>query len=295
MDFTGALEQIKLEDFDTSLSIYRLLLPGQVVQMCQSLERMGQLQPVITRKSGDLYQLIDGFKRYYASQQSGFPGLLGKVLNVSESVGKAMIMACNKEGHSLIDYEEGLIVYSLKKEHQMSQKEISELTGYSQTWVCRRVSMIERLEDAVQSQLRLGKISAAHVREIIKLPRGNQAEITRTIMENNMSSRQSAWLIGKYLSSGSKAERAYLLDHPNEAKEKAGKETIIYDVRLSAHGNQLLKTSELLYLQQNIFIGYYYHVKTDQLGDMEKMVLRPKLNRVFEQARKITAIEKKTN
>lgn len=51
MDFTGAVEQIKLEDFDTGLSVYRLLLPGQVLQMRQSLERMGQLQPVITVKA----------------------------------------------------------------------------------------------------------------------------------------------------------------------------------------------------------------------------------------------------
>ena len=60
----AVLEHIKLDEFDTSLSIYRLLHPGQIKLMQQSMERVGQLQPVITRRNGDRYQLIDGFKRY---------------------------------------------------------------------------------------------------------------------------------------------------------------------------------------------------------------------------------------
>jgi len=60
----AVLEHIKLDEFDTSLSIYRLLYPGQIKLMQQSMERVGQLQPVITRRNGDRYQLIDGFKRY---------------------------------------------------------------------------------------------------------------------------------------------------------------------------------------------------------------------------------------
>ena len=290
MEPVEQIRSIPLEYFDTSLSVYRLVFPGQIKLMKQSLERLGQLQPVITRQDETGYQLIDGFKRYYAAEKLSMTALLGKVLDVSESVGKAMILAYNKESSPLVDYEEGLIVSSLKNQHGMSQKEIAELTGYSSAWVCRRISLVERLDETVQSQLTLGKISAAHARQIIKLPRGNQAEVTRSIMEHELSSRSSAWLIDKYLSSGSKAQKQYLLEHPIEAIEKQTREQEIYDSRLCKHGNQLLKTTELLCLQQNIFTGQYNHIHTNQLSDLEKGILRPQLRKVCTKARSIVSL-----
>jgi ParB/RepB/Spo0J family partition protein len=284
------IRSISLERFDASLSVYRLVFPAQIKHMKQSLERMGQLQPVITRQSEAGYQLIDGFKRYYAAEKLALNTLHGKVLEVSESVSKAMILAYNRESSPLVDYEEGLIVCSLKNEHGMNQKQIAELTGYSAAWVSRRLSLVERLDEAVQSQLTLGKISAAHAREIIKLPRGNQGEVTRSIMEHTLSSRSSAWLIDKYLSSGSKAQKQYLLEHPLEAIEKQTKEAEIYDSRLCRHGNQLLKSTELLYLQQNIFTGQYNHIHTSQLSDLEKGILSPKLRKVSAKARLIVSL-----
>lgn len=286
----SVLEHIKLDEFDTSLSIYRLLYPGQIKLMQQSMERVGQLQPVITRRNGDKYQLIDGFKRFYGCQQSGLPDLLGKVLDVNESMGKAMILTYNRDSHSLVDYEEGLIVSSLKKEHQMNQKQISELTGYSQSWVCRRILLVERLDEVVQAQLQMGKLMAAHARSIVKLPRGNQGEITQTILAHHLSSRQSAWLIDKYLSTENKEERKYLVNHPLEAIEKATREQEIHDSRLGKHGNQLLKTTEFLYRQQNIFFSQFSHIETEALSETERMILHPGFKRVSQKASAIATI-----
>jgi len=291
----AVLEHIKLDEFDTSLSIYRLLYPGQIKLMQQSMERVGQLQPVITRRNRDKYQLIDGFKRVFACEQLGLPDLLGKVLDVNESMGKAMILTYNRDSHSLVDYEEGLIVCSLKKEHQMNQKQISELTGYSQSWVCRRILLVERLDEVVQAQLRMGKISAAHARSIVKLPRGNQGEITQTILAHHLSSRHSAWLIDQYLSTEKKEERKYLVNHPLEAIEKATRDQEIQDSRLGKHGNLLLKSTVHLHLQQNIFFSQYSHIHTEALSETERMILHPNLKQVSERALAIaTLIHKKT-
>jgi ParB/RepB/Spo0J family partition protein len=290
MENEAIVKMIGLDLFDTSLSVYRLLYPTQIKWMKQSLERMGQLQPVVARETEKGYQLIDGFKRYYASEQLAMEHLVCRVLQVSESVGKAMILAYNKDSSALVDYEEGLIVCSLKNEHGMNQKEIARLTGYSAAWVSRRMSLVERLDETVQSQLRLGAISAAHAREIIKLPRGNQKEVTQSIIDHELSSRSAGWLIDHYLSSANTAQRQYLVEHPIEAMEKATDEKPIYDSRLCPHGNQLLKTTELLNLQQNIFISQYSHIKTQQLGSTEKLILDPKFYRVSAKARSIISL-----
>jgi ParB-like chromosome segregation protein Spo0J len=88
MENEAIVKMIGLDLFDTSLSVYRLLYPTQIKWMKQSLERMGQLQPVVARETEKGYQLIDGFKRYYASEQLAMEHLVCRVLQVSESVAR---------------------------------------------------------------------------------------------------------------------------------------------------------------------------------------------------------------
>ncbi len=283
-------QQVKLDELDTALSVFRLIRPDQIKIMVQSMGRLGQLQPVIIQKCKSIYQIIDGFKRYFAAEQLGFVELYAKIIDTTEAAGKAMILNYNRGTNSLVDYEEAMVVCSLKKDHLLNQKEISLLLGCSTSWVCRRLSLIERLEESVQSQLRLGKITVAHAREIVKLPRGNQISVTRSIIGNNVTSRQSALLVEMFLKSMSKEEQEYLLRCPVEAIEKSGKERDTYDCRLGKHGNRLLKTIEILTMQQHIFIGQFTHHQTTQLTGAELNILDPKFKRLSEKSNTIQSL-----
>lgn len=280
-------QDVKLENTDTSLSIYRLIRPVQIKLMALSLERVGQLHAVIMRQIEGGYQMLDGFKRYYAAEQLGWSSLTAKVLDTSEALGKAMMLSYNNENGSLLDFEEALILYSLKHDHLMQQKEMSGLLGRSESWISRRLSLIERIEDSVRSQLRMGSLTPAHARELIKLPRGNQPAMAQAIIAHNVTSRQSAWLVAKYLRSGSQAERDYLLRSPMEAILHADKECDVYDSRLCKHGNRLLKTIELLVMQEQIFIGQYNDNRTGSLSDTERAILTPKLKRLSGNSQRI--------
>lgn len=250
------------------------------------MDRLGQLQPVIIRKDNDSYQLIDGFKRYYAAEQLGLGVLYAHILDTAEAEGKAMMLNYNRVTNSLDNYEEGLIAYSLKRDHLLNRKEISTLLGYSLSWVCRRLMLVERLDKEVQSQLHLGNITPSHAREIIKLPREKQKLIARTIIGHNVTSRQSAVLIEMYLKSVSKQEREYLLDCPVEAIEKSEKDNDPYDCRLSRHGNRLLKSMKLLLIQHNIFTGQLGSHQSAGLTGTELSILHSMIKRL---SGKITA------
>jgi ParB/RepB/Spo0J family partition protein len=286
---------IKLEDLDTTLSVFRLIRPVQISSMARSFERLGQLHPVIVRKYENAYQLIDGFKRYYAAEQLCIAELQAYVLDITESAGKAMILNYNRASNSLVNYEEAMVVYSLKKDHLLNQKEIASLLGCSTSWVCRRLSLKERLEESVQSQLRFGKITSAHAKEIVKLQRCNQNPVTSSIIDNNVTSRQSAILVELYLKSGSKKEHDYLLRCPVEAIENSIRDKSVYDCRLGRHGNRLLRTIELLSIQQHIFTGQFNNHQTLQLTGTELHILTPKLKRLSEKSNTIyLLINKKT-
>jgi ParB/RepB/Spo0J family partition protein len=288
--------ELKLEQIDTDLLTMRLMRPGQIKEMASWLARNGQLQPIIVNGTEqESYQVIDGFKRYYAAKELGWGTIKSEIIRVNVVTGKAMILSYNRGSHSLVEYEEALIVHSLSKDHRMEQKAISELLGYSRSWVCRRIALIEKLDGQVQDELRLGCISNSQARGIVKLPRGNQKEITKVIIAHKLTSRQSNLLIEKYMQTGDKQQQAYILNNPVEVLNPVADKKEIYDVRLGEHGNRLLKAVELLRQQQNIFIGQYTHHQTKGLKENEREVLRPKIQEAKEKSQKIiTIINQKT-
>ena len=58
-----------------------------------------------------------------------------------------MMLTYNQKIFSLVDYEEAQIVYSLRKDHLMGQQEIAGLLSRSISWVSRRLTLMEKLEE----------------------------------------------------------------------------------------------------------------------------------------------------
>lgn len=287
---TAVKQYLSLEEIDTIFVIFRIHHPEAIGKIKKSMEHSGQHQPVIVRQGDDHYQLLDGFKRYYAAQQLGWEQIEVKITDVLEVAGLAMIISCNKATRGLIDYEEALIVQNLQVHYLMNGQEISELLGYSSAWVCRRLALIEKLEKSVQESLRMGQITSCHARELIKLPRGNQPTFLTTIIGHNLTTGQARLLIKKYLKSVNKQESQWVLSHPMEAIENSLSRKDISDNRLTQYGNRLLKAIEMLLLQQHIFHSQYTLHQRKQLTDLETDILSPRVCEVLKKAKTIVEV-----
>jgi ParB family transcriptional regulator, chromosome partitioning protein len=293
MTGTAATCDLNLGKMDLSLSCLRIIRPIQLERMQESLNKFGQLNPVIVRRQEDIFQMIDGFKRFWCAEKLGWKHLRAMILDISITQGKAMMLNYNRVSRSLFDYDEALVVHSLSREHMLDQVKISSLTGYSRSWVCRRLGMIERLSESVQQHLRMGVISNTHARAIVRLPRGNQEIITRIIIDNNISSRDSQVLIDKFLACSTTKEQEYVISQPMEVIELALDGNEIHDSRLSRHGNRLLKSTELLLTQQNIFTGHLTHYQSSMLKPTELDILGGRLERLEKSTGRILSLLQK--
>ena len=285
-------QKIKLENMDERFSLFRLTRPDQIREMQRSMESVGQLHPVIVRRQDSRYQLLDGFKKFYAARSLKWESLLGQSVEVDEQTAKIMILTYNGQGSSLADYEQAQIVYSLKKEHLLGQEEIARLVGKSISWVSRRLSFIERLDDTVGVHLRLGKITPTHARELAHLPRGKQAAFLKLILGFDLTSRQAGFLVKKYLQAKTVEEQNWLLVHPLEVIEKATVEGEIYDSRLSLAGNRLLKTLRMLGHYQHVFIGQSTVPPLKELASMDLEILSAGFSDIVRKTKTIQSILK---
>jgi len=146
---------------------YRLILPEAVRSMELSMRSTGQLQPMILLKNDHGYHIIDGIKRYRAALEIGLEELQALIFEVDIAMAKAMILHYNRHSSSLSIYEQGLIVRSLIHDHRMGQRDVARALRQSYSWVCRRLSLIERLASEVQDALRMGSITVSHCRELV--------------------------------------------------------------------------------------------------------------------------------
>jgi ParB family transcriptional regulator, chromosome partitioning protein len=257
---------------------FRLIYPEAVRNMGLSMQSTGQLQPLILLKNDEGYHIIDGIKRYRAALELGLEELQSLVFEVDLVMAKAMILHYNRHSSSLSMYEQGLIVRSLVQDHRLNQKEVAKALRQSHSWVCRRLSLIERLLPEVQDALRMGSITVTHGRELVKLPRGNQAQILEVVMAEGLTSRECAIVVEKLLKAKTPQEAEYLYSQCREVIRQALQGEKLHDSRLSVHGNRLLKARELLRLQTNILTGALQSEHTAQLPVEQQAMVLPAMN-----------------
>ena len=103
----------------------RIVEPQAERIMMQSMQKFGQLTPVVTcRIVPGEHELLDGFKRLRASRQLGFSELTVRPLDVSLRACKAAMLQLNRVGSSISGMEEALVVHSLSHEDGLSQVEV---------------------------------------------------------------------------------------------------------------------------------------------------------------------------
>lgn len=234
---------LPLERLDERLHRYRLTQPKLQQSMGHSLERYGQLSPIVICLHDGEHVLIDGFKRLGAARTlKGLTHLAARRLEVDEQGAKAAIYNLNRLGQRPLELEESWIVQALVREDGLSQVEVAQLLGRHKSWVNRRLAVLERLCDAAREELRLGLLTPALARQLTRLPRGNQSGALQTAREASLTSRELSGVVDLLLASSTEEQTSLVLSDPRQALRQASDDFVhSWDPRLSVAGNRVAK------------------------------------------------------
>ena len=190
--------EVAPSELGEALSAVRLCAPEAQQQMQLSLSRLGQLTPVQAYRMGTGLEIFDGLKRARAARALSWPMVRVEVHALDAPGAKVRLLRCNESG-GLSELEEGWLVRSLYREDQLSQPRIAQLLSRHKSWVCRRLALAEDLSDELTANVRLGLISATAVRELVRLPRGNQDAVAQVVACRGLTTRQTAHLVDTLL------------------------------------------------------------------------------------------------
>ncbi len=245
----------------------RIINPQADKAMVRSMEKYGQMTPVVVnRMEKGRYEMLDGFKRLRAGRALLLPSLNARILDLGIRAGKVALMQLNWIGKSISSMEEAMVVHSLYHEEALSQVEIATLLGRHKSWVCRRVSLIERLSDEVQENIRLGLLPISMGVELSKLQRSNQEALLETIRKHHLTWRETRKMVSA-LQSNPWNNPACILRNPWEILEPEG-QVVMTPSRISDPVARELHR-KLLSMQEHCRIAGFA-ISTTELGQFSE-------------------------
>lgn len=191
--------------------------PARLGRLKASLERQGQLVPVVVvpaADQADRWVLIDGYRRREALQGLGEDRIW--VAAWERSVDEALMACLARPGDRAWEaIEEAALIEELARRHALAA--IAAQLGRDVSWVSRRLSLIQALPEDLLDAVRAGRISLwAASRILVPLARAN-AEHARTLMEKlaqePLSTRELKRLYQRY-EQAPRAQRQRLVENP---------------------------------------------------------------------------------
>ncbi|MFH1320088.1 MAG: ParB/RepB/Spo0J family partition protein [Bacteroidota bacterium] len=264
---------------------------ARILQVEKSMRLHGQLQPVVARVNEGNYQLIDGFKRFYAAEDLMMEALQCRLLDIDLPQAKVLLLRYNRPHQSMEAWEEAMVLQDLQRTHSLNQRSLAQMTGYSRSWVSsRRLSLIDKMDEEVSYDIMMGVLTSSHARALTKLPRGNQGEVARVIANFVLTSRQSDTLVEAFLNAKDEYQQRYILTHPEQIlrKDQSDSEEEPYDVRLSSYGNDLMQSTGYVIQTVKIMLTKLDDQRIGMLNETEKVIINPGFEKVSGYAKKLT-------
>src|SRR4051794_34843386 len=225
--------QLEFHQLDRRWEHLRVRNPARQRRLLASLADSGQQTPIVVvaaEGQADRYVVIDGYKRIAALEQLGRDTVEVVVWPMSEAAAVLLDRSLRLSEHETA-LEVGWLLAELERRFDYGLDELARRFDRSVSWVSRRLALVEVLPEAIQQQVREGKILAqVAMKFLVPVARQSLEDCLRmaTIFaEHHCDTRQAGQLYGAWRK-GSPAVRKRILDDPElffktqrQAEEKA--------------------------------------------------------------------------
>jgi ParB/RepB/Spo0J family partition protein len=144
---------------ELSLSHIRIAAPSELKKLITSIDSYGQIVPVIVVSAGlpNQFTLIDGYLRVQAMRKLKQDIIKAEVWECSAADALLTFLASHNQRHWEA-VEEASALRELETQYQLSQEQIAKQIGRTQSWISRRLALLDALPDKLVHAITEGKI-----------------------------------------------------------------------------------------------------------------------------------------
>jgi ParB family chromosome partitioning protein len=197
----------------------RVREPRRQRQLVASLADSGQQTPIIVvpvEGASGRYVVIDGYKRVAALEQLGRDTVEATLWTMSEA--EAVLLDRSlRYSQPETALEQGWLLTEMERRFGYSLEELARRFDRSVSWVSRRMALVELLPEAIQQQVREGKIAAqVAMKYLVPVTRVNLDHCDRmaaAFVQHRCDTRQAGQLYTAWRE-GSRVARERILSEP---------------------------------------------------------------------------------
>lgn len=168
-------------------------------ELAESISVHGILHPLVVRKTEQGYQLVAGERRLRACKKLGWTTVPAIVRKLDDRLIAEMALIENLQRRDLHFFEEAEGYSRLLQEFQLTQEELANRLGKSQSSIANRLRLL-KLEQSVRDIISREMLTERHARALLKLKStAEQLEIVETVAKDSLNVRQTEELINAFL------------------------------------------------------------------------------------------------
>lgn len=162
----------------------------ELVELAESIEHHGLIQPIAVRKVGDRYQLISGERRTRASKLAGLPTIKAQVYeNLDDKAMAEWALIENIQRVDLNPVEVAKSYQQLIDNHGYTHEDLSKIVSKSRSAITNALRLL-KLPAQVLLWIEEGKISGGAARALCSDKVENAEELARRVIDEGLNVRQ---------------------------------------------------------------------------------------------------------
>ena len=162
----------------------------ELVELAETIEQHGLIQPIVVRKVGDRYQIISGERRTRASKLAGFSTIKAQVYEDLDD--KAMSEWALIENIQRVDLNPVEIARSYEKlieNHGYTHEDLAKAVGKSRSAITNTLRLL-KLPEVVLNWIEEGKIAGGAARALCSDKIADPEALARRIIDEGLNVRQ---------------------------------------------------------------------------------------------------------
>lgn len=160
-------------------------------ELAQSIREQGVMQPILVRPiSAKRYEIIAGERRWRASQIAQKDTIPAIVKELDDQTAIALALIENLQREDLNPMEEAEALFRLQQEFKLTQEEVAKTVGKNRATVANMLRLI-KLDEKVKLNLADSQIEMGHARAMLSLDSSQQRELSKEIINKNLTVRQT--------------------------------------------------------------------------------------------------------
>ena len=211
--------QLEFHQLDRRWGHWRVREPHRQRRLLASLADSGQQTPivvVVSKGNRDRYLVIDGHKRVAALEQLGRDTVEATLWSMSEA--EALLLSNSlRSGPQESALEQGWLLAEMEQRFGYGLDELARRFDRSVSWVSRRLALVELLPEAIQQQVREGKLAAqVAMKYLVPMARVKVEDCERmsaAFVKHRCDTRQAGQLYAAWRD-GTRAVRERILTEP---------------------------------------------------------------------------------